>query len=520
MGKRAMRKTVITIGLILVTLIALCVIVAYFLFGANLRQVKVSDYVITTRVGDHYEFTLDTDRMIWEQHLVNPPASELDKYPEIQAIRSLGLYVEKTDQGYSFETVTTSDDPAMARKLRRAGIVLKGTQWTWTENEIIGKNATQPTDGFTELSLPDYVRVSALPDGSYTATLDQQALLDACSFELPLDPNQHSGYQAIMSLSIGCSQADGSYRLQAQSNMSTIMEALAENRIRITNTAWTWTPAEMAQHAGQGSSAATPAAQQPETQQASPAPQQSASNEAPTASPAPRQSSGEAITSLYGFDQTAVRVAIRNAKEAYYGSKLESGTVYMNYFAVGTGSTPHRNVFRVVYEISTTGGTEYLIADVYDLDSETGYSASDVTLRTAATRAEARATDDIKDYTLYTLNDGSMIFPENANRSPFDADGFVMEKSISESLTYDELWDIPQTESLTLLQLLAFARNEMFARAGHQFNTSGSYYRHFSSYSWYDPSGTITAGQLAEKWPITATNTTTIKFLEKLIKEG
>ena len=154
------------------------------------------------------------------------------------------------------------------------------------------------------------------------------------------------------------------------------------------------------------------------------------------------------------------------------------------------------------------------------LDTETGYTAADVTLRTVATRAEARSTDDIKQYTLYTLTDGSMVFPENVDKSPFDEDGFVMAHSISQPLTYDELWNIPQTQSLTLLQLLAFARNEMFARAGHQYNESGSYYQHFSSYDWYDPVGTVTAGELAEKWPITASNTTTIKFLEKLIKEG
>ena len=97
MDKKTLRKTVITIGLILIFLIALCVIVAYFLFGANLRQVRISDYVITTRVGDRYEFSLDTDRIIWDQHLPNPPANMLKDYPEITAIKSLDLYVEKTD---------------------------------------------------------------------------------------------------------------------------------------------------------------------------------------------------------------------------------------------------------------------------------------------------------------------------------------------------------------------------------------------------------------------------------------
>lgn len=516
MDKRTLRKTVITIGLILIFLISLCVIVAYFLFGANLRQVRISDYVITTRVGDHYEFSLDTDRIIWDQHLPNPPANLLKDYPEITAIKSLDLYVEKTDQGYTFETISTSEDATLSKALRKAGIVLKGTQWTWTENDIIGKNATQPTDGFRELQLADYAVVTVLADGSFQVQLDQNALLQACNFDLPLDPTQHSGYQAIMSLSIGCKQSDGVYRMQAQSTMSTIMEVLAENRIRITGTAWTWTPEEMAQKAG---SSYSPVQQTDSLGQTAASPE-THETPSPTAAPSPRQKTGQAITTLYEFDQTAVRVAIRNAKEAHYGSALESSSVYMNYFAVGNTLTEHENIFRIVYQISTTGGTEYLIADVYDLDTETGYSAADVTLRTVATRSEARSTDDIKQYTLYTLTEGSMVFPENADKSPFDEDGFVMAHSISQPLTYDELWNIPQTQSLTLLQLLAFARNEMFARAGHQYNESGSYYQHFSSYDWYDPVGTVTAGELAEKWPITATNTTTIKFLEKLIKEG
>lgn len=523
MERRSIRRTVVAVGLTVVFLIAACAIVAFFAFGGNLKEVSVPSYVITTRVGDRFDFTLDLDRMIWEQHLPSPPDGELQSYPEIAAIRSLGLYVQRDENGYHFETTSTSSDPDFLRALRKAGIVLKNTQWTWTETDIIGRNATQPNDGFTVLQLSDFVRVQASADGAYTATVDHDALLSACKFDLPPDPNTHSGYTAIMSLSVGCSPADGAYRLQAQSTLPTIMEQLAENRVRIAGTSWTWTAEEMASRAGAPAQTAASA----NAGQAS----QNAQTEDPSAAGAPDAEASatdapaetgrkEGITSLYGFDQTAVRTAIRNAKEAYYGSKFESGSVYANLFAVGTAQTPHSNCFRIVYEITTTGGTEYLIADVYDLASESGYTASDVTLKTAASRSEARANEDLADYTLYPLNGGSMVFAENANKSPFDADGLVKEKSIRESLSYDELWDIPQTADWTLLQLLAFARNEMFARAGHAFDTSGSYYRHFSSCAWYEPVGSVSANELGTKWPATAGNITTIKFLEKLIKEG
>ena len=187
---------------------------------------------------------------------------------------------------------------------------------------------------------------------------------------------------------------------------------------------------------------------------------------------------------------------------------------------MGNASTEHKNCFRIVYDITSADGPEYLVADVYDLAKEDGYTAGDVQLKVYASRAEARATTDLNAYTLYPLTGGSMVFPENAGVSPFDENGFVLAHSISTALTYDELWDIPQTSEYTLSQLLAFARNEMFARAGNPFPETGSYYRHFSEYSWYEPGEKVSASELAERWPITASNTATIKFIEKLISEG
>ena len=511
MKKRTMRNAVIGIGSAILVLIAACLIVAYFVFGGNLRQVQVSDYVITTRVGDRYEFALDTERMIWDLHLPSPPASELDKYPEIAAIRSLDVYVTQENGSYLFETVSTSNDPNLGKALRKAGVVLKKTQWTWTESDIIGSRATQRSDGFVVLSLPDYVRISRKSDGSFAAAVDYEAMLNDCKFDLPLDPTLHSGYNAIMSLSVGMEALDGAYRLQAQSGQPQIMEMLAESRVRITDTTWVWTEAQMAEHAGEAQ--ATPEPTPESTPEAHETP-------APTEPPSSATSRENGISTLYGFDQTAVRVAIRNAKEAYYGSRFESGSVLFNVFAVGNATTEHANCFRVVYDITCSDGPEYLIADVYDLWGETGYTTGDVQLRAVTSRNEARATTDLKDYTLYTLTGGSMVFPENDGVSPFDGNGFVCANSITTALTYNELWDIPATSELTLLQLLAYARNEMFARAGNKFDESGSYYRHFSAYDWYEPTGTVTVDELSAKWPIAATNTATIKFLEKLIKEG
>ena len=135
-------------------------------------------------------------------------------------------------------------------------------------------------------------------------------------------------------------------------------------------------------------------------------------------------------------------------------------------------------------------------------------------------RSAAKSTADLKDYTVYTLSEGSMVFPENKDKSPFDKDGLVMAKSIKESVSYDELWDIPATDEMTLLKLLGYARNEMFARGGHKFNDTSNYYKYFKQFSWYKPTGSVSADALAEQYPATKKNITTIKFLENLIKNG
>ena len=72
MERRSFRRTVVAVGLTVVFLIAACAIVAFFAFGGNLKEVSVPSYVIATRVGDRFDFTLDLDRLIWEQHLPSP----------------------------------------------------------------------------------------------------------------------------------------------------------------------------------------------------------------------------------------------------------------------------------------------------------------------------------------------------------------------------------------------------------------------------------------------------------------
>ncbi len=526
MSNASIRRLIGGLGTGLILVICAVVIVAHFLTGRNLQRIDISEYTDIVSDGQGgYIAELDVDRIISTEHLYNPTAAEMKDHPEIEALRSLAVRVTRQGDVYEMETVTSGSDPTALFK--EHGIRLINTKWQKTEAELAGREQPAKDD---VLDFSNYVRTNRNADGTFTAVMDNRAMLIDCGFDPDRDSGSGGG-RALSSIAIGCQKTGDGYQLQITSSLASVMDDLKAAGIRYTNTRWTWSEAEMAAHIG---TVTVPETAAPETpaQQASasetPAPETTAPttpsgtfNDVPNVTPTATPTRNEnAIDTLYGFDQTEVRKAIRAAKEQKYGSSMESSEVKYNYFAVGGDSAAHKNVFRLVYTITTSGGTDYLIADVYDLESETGYSARDVQLTVEKDRNRARSTDDLRDYRVYTLNGGSMVFEENGNRSPFDNDGLVMAKSIYEEVNYDELWDIPQTSDLTLLQLLGYARNEMFARAGHKFGDTSNYLKYYKQFKWYKPTGKVSADELAKKYPATKKNIATIKFLEKLIKEG
>lgn len=530
MSNATIRRLVGGVGTALILLICGVIIAAHFLTGRNIQRIDVSAYTSVVSDGKGgYTAELDVDRLISTERLYHPTKAEMDAHPEIQALYALAVRVTQQGDQYEMETVTSGEDPTAL--LKRHGIRLINTKWTMTKAEMEGGGkATPAPEQGVKLNYSEYVRVNHSEDGGYGAAVDLAALFRAAGVDPNADPETNVGAKALRSLSVSCKPSGDGYAFQTTSTLPTVMADLKAAGITITNTQWTWSTAEMERHLGTVTPPDPPKTSAPETPEpATPEPQTTAPtvpdtpepSAEPTAEPTQKPSRNtDAIDSLYGFDQTEVRKAIRAAKEQHYGSSMESSEVKYNYFAVGGDSAEYGNVFRIVYLITKSSGTEYLIADVYDLESETGYKAGDVHLTVEKDRNKARSTDDLKDYTVYTLNGGSMVFSENKNESPFDKDGLVMEKSIKEALTYDELWDIPQTNDLTLLQLLGYARNEMFARGGHKFSDTSNYYKYYKQFSWYKPTGKVTADALAAKYPATKGNITTIKFLENLIKNG
>lgn len=531
MSNQAIKRLIGGLGTALVLVICGIIIGAHFMMERNLQRISIPNYVDVKSDGQGgYTFSLDVDRMIFSEHLIDPPASEQANYPEIAALKTLGVRASEHNGAYALETISTSTDAHFNETLKKGGIKLINTQWTWTKEQLAAKlNEARPA--VKQFKYVDYIRTKREADGAFTAALDLARLMREANVSETADPATDPGARAMRSLGIACTAQDGGYLLQATSTLSTINEDLAAAGVQIVGTSWTWTEAEMEAHLGTVETpkpyeTAAPETQPPEEPEETP--EEPEDTPAPTDEPEQNtpeptkeaERSDDAIDTLYGFDQTDLRKAIRAAKEARYGSSLESSEVKYNYFAVGNDETEHANVFRIVYTITTSKGTEYLIADVYDVESETGYKAGDVHLEAVTDRGKANSTEDLKAYKIHTLEGGSMVFDENKNKSPFDKDGLVMEKSLNEKLSYDELWNIPQTKDKTLLQLLGYARNEMFARGGHKFSDTSNYYKFYKQYKWYKPTGKVTADELAAMYPKTKDNITTIKFLEKLIKEG
>lgn len=492
------------------------------------QSIDVSRYTVIESDGKGgYTAKLDVDRMIPEEKLINPTEAELDRYPAIKVLKNLTCAVTQQGDGYTIALQIRPDVVSgdALEVLRAAGVKLVNVQQHYTAQQIaaLTGETEQPQQQLENrqvtLDVSAYVRTQRAENGEYTAALDIYRMLTAAGIDPAADPETNVGAKALRSLGVSVQKEGDGFRFQTTSTLTTVLDDLKSVNIELANTEWTWTEAETAAHEGTVEPLPDPNGQTPTPSPESGAKPDPTPGTQPT-TPATPAHDPNAIKTLYGFDQTEVRKAIRAAKEQKYGSTIESSEVKYNYFAVGNAAAEHANVFRLVYTITKSSGTEYLIADVYDLVGETGYTANDVHLSVTSDRNTARSTTDLSDYQVYTLNEGSMVFPENNGRSPFNSDGLVMPKSISESVSYDELWNIPATDDMTLLKLLGYARNEMFARGGHQFSDTSNYRKFYSQYSWYKPTGKVSADDLAKLYPATKKNISTIKFLEDLIKNG
>lgn len=516
---------------------------SYFESGGNLREVDMRRYVLTDKDEQgQFTFSVNADGIIHDFHLPDPKTTELDisRYPDVAAVYSLVFVV--TPQGedsWQIETASSLADPA--GDLKKGALVLTNTRWIWTKEQAEAAYASAQT-GPRTISIRKYALCSLDYQDRYLLTIDKEALLKACRWELPVDiaaQEADKGYQAVMSLGLYVTETETGYRIETTSTLPEVVDIFKERGIEITDTTWNMTQEEVAAlYAATRSREQEPINTPAPTD--TPVPADTAPSTAiptatpaasPTATPKPEQNTPRSLesrenvlSSLYGYDQTALREAIRKAKEAHYGADFKSSQVSYNYFITGkNASAEYGNCFSVIYTVKTEAGkTEYLRADVYDFGARTVISAEDVTLHTFASAAKARDNGDFPTslYTVNTLNGGSMAFGENGGQSPWNDEGLIFENSLEEKLTTEELWNIPAGNNRTLEQLLGFARNEIFARCGHKFKETSSYYTFYSGYDWYDPQGSITYNDIRKDYPNACYNIDLIKKLESLIREG
>lgn len=543
MRKNETRRMILKLAAVLLSM-AVCmagilICMYYFQSGGNLREVNMRQYAIIDKDEEgRYTALVDVEGIIRDFHLPDPQTTELDleRYPDIQALYSLAFLLEQEEGGYRIATGSTlSSDPAKA--LKKGGLVLRNTQWTWTEGDMAAayqKTLSSPR----KISLQGYVLCGKNLEGEYLLTVDKERLLKACRWVLPENEEEkksHRGYEAVMSLGFYVTEVEGGYKVETTSTLSDVVERFSACNVELRDTVWVWT-LETIEGLYQSQQAAEPTAVpetpapsiEPGTPTPSPTP---AATSAPTPTPSatPKATAGEpkllesredSLTNLYGYDQTALRKAIKSAKEKYYGDSFKSSQVSYNYFMVGkNASAAYGNCFAVVYTVKTTEGTEYLRAEVFNFGKDTDITYKDVYLTTYTSSSKAKSNSAFSKslYSIYTLTGGSMVFPENAHTDPFTQEGLVFDNSLEEKLTYGDLWSIPADEEFTLLQLLGYARNEIYARSGHKFKDTSSYYTYFSQYAWYQPEKTVSYNDIVKTG---RNNIDLIKEIEALIKEG
>ena len=506
-----------TLFMILTVLLCLVVLAAagvvcygYFSRGLNLRAVDMQKYAKVEMEDEVYTVSVDADAIVRDMHLPNPKSTtlDLDRYPDVATVYSLTFLVTPREEG-GWLIQTGSDRATAAEDLRKGGLKLINTEWTWTETDM--KTAYRAGLEYPrKLSMKKYVLCGKNSMGGYVLTVDHERMLRATGWDLPDDEatrKAHTGYKAVLSLGYYITPLVQGFLVETSSTLENVYAMLLENGVKLTDTTWTYTLEEVEtlyeeQHPVE-----------PETV--------SAANMTASAG---GQADGVLLTSLYHVDQSPVRRAIQEAREQHFGDGVKSSEVIGSCFAVAKDeAAEHGNVFRIVYAITTADDAQkYLVADLFDLTGGSLPTAADVRLVEKGSRDEALGTSDLDPgrYTVQILTEGAMVYPEDNGASPFSVDGLLFPDSLTERITEADVWSLAIPEDKTLLQLLGFARNEIFARCGNKFSDTSAYTRFYADYPWYQPKGSVSYNTIKAKYPVAAENIDFFKAMEKLIKEG
>lgn len=491
----------LTVLLGLVVLVAgLIVSLGYYARGYNLRAVDMRQFARVEKEEQVYTVSVDADAIVRAFHLPDPKTRPLDlsRYPDVAAVYSLTFLVEPLEEGWHIQTA--SDRPDVAEDLHKGGLKLTHTEWTWTKEQMQAVYE-QGIEYPRRISVQRFIRCSKNDQGAYVLTLDNQRLLRVCALS-----EDSPGYGAILSLGCYVTPTDTGFLVETSSTLENVSELLAAAGVRLTDTTWTYTLEE---------AEALYELTQAELAAAAPAP-----TAEPTAEPTAAQG---LLTSLYHVNQVPYRRAIQEAKKERYGKLLNSSQVVGEWFFVAKEAAARPgNCFRLLYEIATDAGKEYLLASLYDIQADIAPAAAQVTLQKVASLQEGSFNGDLPadSFTVDTLHGGSLVFAEDKGASPFSSDGLVFPDSLTRPLTEADICSLPTREDLTLLQVLGYARNEIFARCGNRFSDTSVYTKFYANYPWFQPKGSITLGAIRDSYPVAAENVDFIRSMEKLLSEG
>ncbi|MCL2695356.1 MAG: YARHG domain-containing protein [Clostridiales bacterium] len=557
--KLSAKGQVIVVACAVVLVVALILCVIYLSSGSSAQDVSIKEYALVGKTHEgEYTVSLDLYRLIEDNYLpdiTKPEVSEnLAAFPDLQILSGIFFDVQFADGLYeiSAQLATDKTPQQVDRILKRHGLRLINTTWIWTEEEMLFAYELNRPD-VRQLDMREFILLRKDEQGEYDwVGVNHDLLLTATDWALPVNPDLlalHQGYQAIMALGVQMtrifpSSTDIRYDFETTSSIENSEEILLANGVQLINTVWSWTRAEIDEAFARQPNIDVPQIPTPtpeETEEPTPTPTPEPSESptptpsptvspTPTATPAPTPTSSpiinsdkeNSIKSLQNFDQTAVREAIRSAKEKFYGTRFRSSEVKANYFIVqSTTSAPYVNCFRLVYEIKLSSGTTYLVADIINVHATRKPTADYVFLTEYNSLSAALGTSGFPatQYTSYELTGGSMVFP-GAPDTPFNVDGKVIPAAWSSTIVGADTWKVPQTSQYTLLQVLGYARNELFAQAGYDFGRTGTYFTFYNQFRWYVPTGNVTNTQLAAMNATAAKNVTTIAYIETLIKEG
>jgi hypothetical protein len=247
-GKRAL--FMVLTGLLCLAVLAAGVVlsIGYYSRGMNLRDVDMKKYAKVEMEDEVYTLSVDADAIVRDFHLPNPKNTTLDlsRYPDVEALYSLVFMVTPREQG-GWDIHTGSERATASLDLRKGGLKLVNTEWTWTEADM--KNAYRAGLEYPrKLSMKKYVLCGKNSMGGYVLTVDHERMLRAAGWDLPADETvrkAHTGYKAILSLGYFVQPLEQGFLVQTSSTLENVNAILLENGVRLTDTTWVYTLEEV-----------------------------------------------------------------------------------------------------------------------------------------------------------------------------------------------------------------------------------------------------------------------------------